>query len=230
MPVPRQLGGEVVLGRGEAKLLEAPAFAHDERLPVDIGERRSDPQVERVAQRPADRVGGRTLRPSETGAGHRPLEAEDIHRVVVDHQLVAARARPQPVGVVNLPEDHPQARDMETERLDGRIGLLVAPEPVEEDVVGQQPLRMQGQEREQRTLLGGTDRHRAARRVQLHRPQETDFHGALPPVCPGSRGCYALLNVDGLDSARCAQRALTCRSPPDVRIGPWQTSTVLPER
>ena len=148
VPADGQLGGEVVLGGGQAQLFEAAALADDERFPVDVGEGGSDPQVKPVPEGPADRVGGRTLRARQPGPGDDPLEPEGVHRLLVEHQLVAARTRPQPVGVIDLAEDPPQARHMEAKRLDGGIGRLVAPEPVDEDVVGQQALRIQRHERQ----------------------------------------------------------------------------------
>lgn len=53
---------------------------------------------------------------------------------------MAARARPQPVGVVRLPEEPAQARDMEAKRLEGFVGRTAAPQAVDENVVGQQAL------------------------------------------------------------------------------------------
>jgi hypothetical protein len=64
VPGSGQLGGEVLLGRRQAKLFEAAALGHCERLSVDVGEGRSDPQFKGVAECPTDRIGGRTLRSS----------------------------------------------------------------------------------------------------------------------------------------------------------------------
>ena len=108
MPACRQLGSEVVLGRRQTKLFEASALAHDQMLSADVGEGGAGPEIERVAEHPADRVGGGTPGAGRPGRDNRLLEAEGVHRVLGDLQHVPARARPQRVVRVGLPEDPPQ--------------------------------------------------------------------------------------------------------------------------
>ena len=147
--------------RDEPQLLETSDRRLRERLVREVGERRTAPERERVAELHRGLRGVAALEVA-IGLGHQPLEALQVELVRPDVDDVARRP-----GHDRLPacaERLAQLRDAYLER--GRPGFrrLIAPELVDQAVAGDDLVRVQEEEREQGPLLRSTERHQATLR------------------------------------------------------------------
>ena len=144
MPAAGQLGVDALLERRQPQLLEPQDLRLRERLVGEVGERRAPPQGQRLAQL---RGGSSGLGPPRLGA--QALEHRDVQLVRFDVQHVAGRARGQPLGA----ELAPVAHDVALDAL-GRGGRRrLAPQLADQPVGGDDLVRVQQQERQQRPLL-----------------------------------------------------------------------------
>jgi hypothetical protein len=166
LPVPAL--GQLLLGgpleRREPQLLQAPDLRGRERLPGQVGQRRAAPEGERLPRRPR---------------GHQPLEADGVHGVGRDLQLV----RP-PTGhdvravavAVAVRKRAPQVGDVLLDHLRraGRQRLL--PQALHELVRRDGTVGAEREHRQHGTLLRGTERDGPPAGAGLHGTEQAQLH------------------------------------------------------
>ena len=161
LEVDRELG----LERDEVQLLEPLALGLRPRLVRDVGERLTPPEGEGVGEEDAGVVEPAEL-PGLDRGGDVALEPGGIDLLGRDVEDVAGRAgdedgRRRAGGAVRL-EDPAQVRDVGLQRRGGRGRRLAVPELVDEPVDGDDPPRLEQEQREQGPVFGRAELDRAA--------------------------------------------------------------------
>ena len=163
----RRVGADAVLERAHALLLEPRAGGLRERLVGEIGERRTAPHPERVAELLRGHRGWHRI-----GLRHEPLEARHVELVALDAQQVAGRLGDEPA----VPEHAADPGHGHLEALGQRRGRLVPPELVGEPIGGHHTVGVQQEDREQRALPGSAERERAIVIADLQRAEKPEIH------------------------------------------------------
>ena len=183
-----QLRRDAILQRAQAQLLKTSRVGDRERLPSDVGQRRTPPQVEPTAERddrlpvpPGDQV--------RVPFGGKALKAQRVHLVRRHRHQVAGRSGHQlPAGSRRL-QRPPQPRH---QRLQGvrRVGrqARLLPQQVDQPLGRHHPPRLQRQHGDQESQPPAGHLDHAALALDLQRSQQADLHLAvtLPPP-PASR-------------------------------------------
>ena len=187
VPAEPQVGLDAILDRSEAGLLEAGDLWLRERLVLEVRQRRSSPEPERVAELPGRRLGpvtGEVL----AGLGHQALELARVELARSDAQDVArAPGQQHPVGHLAAPvlrERLAQLGDVDLHALGGGRGRPLAPELVDQPVAGDDLVRVEQENREQRLLLPATERDRL---TLLDHLQGTEDRNSMTCLRPGWR-------------------------------------------
>ena len=172
VPAERQVGVDPLDQRIQAKLLEPTDLVLGERLIGELRERRAAPHRERFAQQRR-----RTLR--VTGGLRRapvrePLpEPVDVELTLPDTECITSCQRLQTV----VAQYAAQLGDVVLEDLRRRRRRLLAPELVDQPVRRERFVRVDQQEREQRTLLAAADARPSPPVVaDLERTEDVEIH------------------------------------------------------
>ena len=164
------LGLQPILERGQPELVEPGDLVLQERLEREVGECRSAPEGQRVAER-----GSPLRRRERPRVAHEPLEAPRVDRPRFDVEHVPRRA-----GLDRLAAEHPaQTRDAVLDDRFGRRGRLAAPEVVEECVHRDDRAGVERQVGEQRALPGSAQREPLSSGVHFERSQQEELHQGL---------------------------------------------------
>ena len=162
-----ELGVREILQSGEPQFLEPSCFRLREGLEGEVGEGRSAPHRERVAQRPRTRLAVERAR-----VGDQPLEPGEVDALRVDGQDVAGRSRHDALGAQCLA----QRGDAVAERGRGRRGRRVAPELVEQPVGRDDLVDAEEQHRQQRPLFVAAERDDGAKVIErFERAQDPEL-------------------------------------------------------
>ena len=144
-----KVGVDPLLKHRQPQLVELPDLGLGERLVREVGERRAAPEGECGAQLVRRPHGLRSPRlPAQ------PLEHREVELLRLDVQDVAGRARGQPLGAELAPQPH----DVDLDALRRRGGRRLSPQLGDQPVGGNDLVRVQQQEGEQRTLLEAAER------------------------------------------------------------------------
>ena len=174
-----EICGDPRLERRQTALLQARRLRLGEGLVRDVRERRPAPERERL--------GGRSLRDE-------PLEPLDVQLPLLHAQQIAGRARDDAVGAESLS----QCVHVHLQRARAARRRLLAPDAVQQTVHGDDLVRVQQEQREQRPRPLPTESHRPTVVVHhLQRPQQPELHSPFrPPLSRAyvdrkrsSRGC-----------------------------------------
>jgi hypothetical protein len=139
----RQLGVDAVLGGAETQLLEPGDGRGREARVGGVGERRTSPQREPLAQQLAR--GQRVLgKPLAAGQRH-PLEADRVDRLGLQREPVAGAVRLDHVG-----KQPAEPRDERLEGIGGRAGRIAVPDRVDELAGEHHPVGVQREPDQQR--------------------------------------------------------------------------------
>jgi hypothetical protein len=149
----REIGVDPVLERDQPPLLQPLGLALRKRLVEDVCQRGATPKRERGAQR-LGRFAGLALRKLCTSFHEEPFESVEVELVGLDVQHIAGGApREAPVS-----EGLAQTRDVVVEGVRGRRRRPLAPQAVDQAVAGDDLVRVQQQDGEERTLLRTAER------------------------------------------------------------------------
>jgi hypothetical protein len=170
----REVGVEAELERRETDLLEPDDRGLREALVGDVGERRTAPQRQRLAE-PRRGLGRHAAGEQAPSLVHEPLEAVEVEFVRPDPHDVPRRARRQHV----LRERLAQPRHVDPQRRGGTLRRLVPPQFVDQPLRGDDLVGMQQEHREQRPGPATAKRHGTAVDAHLERPQDPELH---PPA------------------------------------------------
>jgi len=140
-----------LLDRRGPFLFELRAFRAGDRV-VEVGERRAAPQAQCLPQLLGGACGVEAAR-----VGDELLEPLEIETAGRDPGEVAGRLRDDRVAADGLPE----LGDVNLERRRGGVGRRSAPELVDQPVARDDAVRVQQQEREERSLLRASECDRA---------------------------------------------------------------------
>ena len=173
----RKIGVDPFNQSAQAKLLQPPDLVESERLIGEVGQRRAAPQSERVAQQ---RRGPRRVacRLSPLPLVETLLEAVNVQLASLNVECVTSRLGPQTV----VAQCATQLRDVVLEDLRRRRGRPLTPKLVDQPVRRERLVRMDQQERQQRTLLATPERDRSPLIADLERTEDVEIH-----VCVGDR-------------------------------------------
>ena len=174
-----QVGGKAVFQRGNPQFLQPVPLGLGERLIGHLGQRRSPPQRQPLAQHP-----GRSRRPARlqqpvTLGGQRGKTGR-IQVPGADHQPVAgglAHQHPRrgPGRAVRL-QRPPQIRHIRLQR-GGRLRRrLLSPQLLDQPIQRHHMVSVDQQDREQHTLLGASQLDPALPVLGLERSQQPELH------------------------------------------------------
>ena len=171
MPAERELGVDPLLERREPELLEPLDGRLGERLVGEVGERRPAPELERLAQQGGRGCGvvARVGRARPPPAGARSGRGRAPRRGLED---VAGRPRLDRVGRA---ERAPELRHLALNLRDRGHGRPSCPEVVGELLDGDDPVRVQEQDRERRALPRPAELDCAVRADDLERSQDAEL-------------------------------------------------------
>ena len=177
-----EVGVDPPLERTQPELLQASDGRQRERL-VEVGERRSPPQVERLAQRRGGLRRPVVVEGLDPRLGE-PLEPAQVQFAGLHGDRVAASAGRDRV----LAQRVAQIRDVALQDVGGGLGRLVPPDVVDQPARGDDLVRVQEQHREHRALPRPTQRQRTALIECLERSEDPvlDRHGRT--VAPRGSG------------------------------------------
>jgi hypothetical protein len=165
---PVQVLFDLLLETGEAQLLQTGDLGLGEAPIAEVGERGASPQREGLAQR---------------ALCLQPLEARQIQLVGLHAKHVAAGLRLQAI----LAELLAQLRDVDLKRLDGRFGRLLLPERVDQPVAGDDPVGLDQEQGQERSVLLPAQIERPAVREHLKRAEDAKVHRYLVANVPRRR-------------------------------------------
>ena len=174
--------------RSDPRARSVAPLPSERRRPARTSRRQNPPTGDR-ATTPAPRVnasGPSRITPLEGAPplSHPLLEPADVNLIAPNSELVAPPAGDQqPVA-----EHLTQVRDISLNDLDSARGRLLAPQPVDQPIRRDGLAAMHEQHRQQRPLLGATQRQLAVLIDHLKRPQDSKLdhvyapQSTLPPV------------------------------------------------
>ncbi len=157
-----EIGVDPILECRDSKLLEPDDLRVSERLPGEVGERRPTPERECRPQG-VGRTSG-VARPERRP----PLlaetsELEEVDGFRVDDEPVPRRRRLERA----FGQELSQLRDVDLDRVAGRVGRVLPPEPIDEAIARDDVICLQEQGGEQRAPLLSPERDRCS--VAAHR-------------------------------------------------------------
>ena len=160
---------DAILERGEAKLLEPADLTLRPWLVGELDEWRAAPEREGLPQA----LGcGRRLCPSRLG--HETLEAVQIETIRLDAELVARRPGDDRLVAERLAE----LGDVRLQDLRRRGRRTTGPEILDQPVARHGLVRVQEQDRQERTWLRRIQRDDAAFGYRFERPEYAEVHGS----------------------------------------------------
>ena len=166
-----EVGVDPLLQREQPLFLEPGAVRACERV-VEIAERRPAPERERFPHR---------LRGAGAVAAvdfaEQLLEAIEVELARLDPHEVARGLRHDPLA----PERLAEAGDVDLQRRASGLGRSRVPKLVDQAVAGDNPVGLEQEEREQRTLLDAAEGELPAVVGDLERPEDPKLH-ASPPL------------------------------------------------
>ena len=175
MPAEREVGLDALLEGDQPQLLQARDLSR-EILMGEIGQRRPAPERQGLAELfGGDRGFG------STGVADELLEAGQVELVRADLEHVARRAGDQGVRA----ERPAQPPDLDLHDLRGGRRRTFVPETVDQRLGGDDFVRPQQKQREQRALLRTAERHRPVLVDHLERSEDAVVHVA-PSVAGGA--------------------------------------------
>jgi hypothetical protein len=146
-----EVGVDPLLDRRSPLFFELCAFRAGDRV-VEVGEWRAAPQTQRLLQLPGGAFGVETAR-----VGDELLEPLEIEATGLDAGEVTGRLRDDRAPADGFPE----LGDVNLERRRGGVGRRSVPELVDQPVTRDDAVRMQQQERKERSLLRASKCDRA---------------------------------------------------------------------
>nr|BFE82015.1 hypothetical protein GCM10020093_046160 [Planobispora longispora] len=173
VPAERQSGLRVVLGGGDAQLLQPYGLRRGEGRVSGVGQGRAAPEAERLVEG----VGGPQMVSGGQGRasrGGQPFETVDVDVVGVDGEQVArgvVRDEPAPVA-----EQAPQPGDQGLERAAGAARRGFAVQAVDQPLGGHHPARVQEQHGQQGAQSRPADRDGPPAEPDLQGPQNAEPH------------------------------------------------------
>ena len=162
VPPGEEIGLDPILERGGVQRLQRHDLGLGERLERDVGERWAAPLRERRTEA-GRRAFGHARRERAPALVAQRLEAIEVQLPRLDVQPVALRGRDEPFGVGS--EGAAQPRDRHLERLDGSLGIMLAPQVVDDPFLRHRGPAPQQEQREQGALARAGDWQRRARRL-----------------------------------------------------------------
>ena len=173
-----EVGLDAVLDRGQPELLQATELRSHERLLGEVRKRRPMPQRQAVAQlgRPRACVSSLQQLPP---LPHEPLEDVHVDPLRIDPKLVAAWmrdeqrfrfARRRRLGL----QQAPQLGDVVANHLLRGLGRLVPPNLLDQPLDCEGAVRIQQEDREQRTLSDSSKLHKTARLADRQGPKDPE--------------------------------------------------------
>jgi hypothetical protein len=198
-------GGELGVGQRlvgvEQHLLDAGRGVAGEGVVDQAGERLTPHRPHRLAEQ-RDRPAVVALGLGRAAVADQALQPGDVDVVGRHPERVTGGV---PADLVTA-DDATKVRDLGLESVGGLRRLVVAPQLLEQAVVGDGVRRRQGEHGQERLQLGARHRHRAGAGVDLDRPEQRHAHLRSSHVHPPRTGRYC---VPGPTSTA---GALTCRS------------------
>src|SRR6266851_2484053 len=140
-------------------------------LRVEIGERPSAPQAERLAETIPCRS-GLTPGGGRTSLLEQRFETFEVELARLETEPVAGRAALDPIAA----EQRPQPRDIRVERALRAFRCPRAPQAVDQSIAGDDLVPAQQQRRQQRPLLRPAKRQRPAIDPDLDRAEDQEVH------------------------------------------------------
>src|SRR5712691_8431217 len=171
MPAETELCVDPLAHHTQVELFETANLAARKRLVGEVGERRSAPQRERLAQQQRRALGVAGSLCSSPFLEPLP-EAVDVELARRNAEGVASCLRLQTV----VAQDAAQLRHVVLEDLRRRRRRLVGPELVDQRVGRQRLIRMDQQKCEQRSLLAAPDRELSPVATDLERTEDAEIH------------------------------------------------------
>ena len=165
-----EIGRDPLLEHAQAQVLEPVDLRLREGLELEVGERGSPPQAERLAeqQRPLLRLGGASF-PRES------LEARQIELVGLELEDVAGGPGEQAGG----PEQLAQLRDGVLQRGGGRAWWVLPPELVDEPLRRHHFVHTQEEERQERALISAAEQNGFVPVENLERTEDPELEHGL---------------------------------------------------
>ncbi len=153
----REIALDPLLDAREAKLLQTGDLGLGEALVGEVRQRLPPPLLERLLRLPAV--------PQE-------LETAEVELLRLDPQQIPARLRLQAVPAEHLAE----LGDVDLERLSRRLGRLLVPEGLDQPLVRDHAVRVQGEHGEGGTLFGAAEVERAPVVEHFERAEDAEIH------------------------------------------------------
>ena len=182
VPSAGEVGVDSSLEGPEPKLVQACDLGLCERLVREVGQRRAAPERECVGQRVRGLFDVAALRVS-LGFFHESFEAirvDMVRRHVEDVASVLEEDRVAFTVDELAAERLPQARDVRLERAVRRLGRVIGPEVVDQPTDRHDLLRVQGEDRQERSLSPAADRDRPPFLDDVEAAEKPNFHATLP--------------------------------------------------
>lgn len=179
----RLLHGRQGLRPAKPDLGELPDVGLGELLVGEVRQGRPTPQLACPAQHllRLSEVAG--LEPSRPFA-HEPLDPASVDRVGVDHQHVAWRPPDDDVPADQRLERPSELGDIDLDRVGGQPGRPIAPHEVNQTIDRDDLVRVEEQDREERTLLRGPEIGERPIRGDLECAQDPIVHHRPHSVDP----------------------------------------------
>ena len=182
-----ELGVDLLLERGESKLLD-PAGLDLAVLGVrELRERGPSPEAERRRE-PLSRALGLARRKEGARLPDESLEVAEIELVAVDLERVAAVASNEAFASERLAE----RRDVDVDAVQGARGWTLAPEHVDQPIRRNRSAGMQQEHREERALLGTAEREGLSVLVRLERAEDSEVDHRIDPGPSAARSNIAI--------------------------------------
>ena len=193
-----QFGGELAVAaqhqvssgpgfdRHQGQLVQPGPFGIEKAGVGEVGQRLTPPQAERFAQGGGRVRAARPASASRASLRHQLLEADDIDVPGADGQGIAGFGGDDRSG----PEGAAQLADLGLQGVGGVGRLPVAPQHVDQPVGADRLPRLQGQQRQQRPLLGPADRHRHACQRRFELAEQPYLHEATLGPASAARQCH----------------------------------------
>jgi hypothetical protein len=168
-----QVGVDGQLRGRQAQRLEPADLRTGERLVGDVGERVAAEERERLPRAIAWGAAGRLA--------HQPLEPQRVDELAVDQQLVRAPTRDDLRAAVGS-HDLAQAPDVVLDHLRGARRRFLTPEPFDQALGGDEPVRFQAEHGQHCALLRSAERDRMVVDTRFEVSEEADPHAAAGVV------------------------------------------------
>jgi len=176
----RQIRLDAPLQRGQPHLRQAGGFPPYEAVVSEILQNRPAPQLQRPTQGPSrvHAVAGVQLRPP---VPDRRLETSGVRRGGIDPQQISVPLGHQHLGRgaagPRRLQDLAQVEDVRLHRGDHAVRRVVAPHLFDETVQGDDPVRLDQQQGQDRALPRTAQRQRGAGTQHPQRPEKAELRG-----------------------------------------------------